>query len=261
MPRPSDLPPPERFNHGSRSRYVSGCRCTPCRAANTRAYHERQARAKAFAAEIDVDAGPVEQLWTAPDGTKKLRTYRRACPGPGGGIYCPRNAHLRRDSKGGVCATCRELLVWNGNVWAGEVRAHLRRLSRAGVGYKAVADACDVSKSSLQAVLSGKKKLLRRRTVERILAVTADAIADHGFVDARATWKLIDEMRERAGLTKREIARRLGYQRYALQIRRDRIIAVNALKVKRLHERVMRQVEVDERAELYRRIEAGEVAA
>ncbi len=32
--RPKDLPPAERYLHGSRARYVSGCRCAPCTEAN-----------------------------------------------------------------------------------------------------------------------------------------------------------------------------------------------------------------------------------
>jgi len=47
MPRPVDLPAPERFAHGSRSRYTGGCRCAPCRAANT-AYTRARARAKVY---------------------------------------------------------------------------------------------------------------------------------------------------------------------------------------------------------------------
>lgn len=255
MPRPPDLPPPEHYAHGTRARYVAGCRCTPCRASNTRYYHERQARAKALAAAIDVDAGPVEQLWTAPDGTKKVRVYKRACPGPGGGVLCPRSSHLRKDSKGGVCRACRELLVWNGNVWAADVRAHIRKLGRAGVGYKSVAEACDVAFSIVQGVMSGRKKFVRLRTAQKILAVTRDAVADHALVDAAPTWKLVDEL-YRGGFTLGEIALRLGHKRAALQIGKARVLAKTAHQVKRLHAVLMaaaqHQREVDARAAAYR---------
>lgn len=33
--RPADMPPADRFSHGTRSRYTSGCRCMDCRGANT----------------------------------------------------------------------------------------------------------------------------------------------------------------------------------------------------------------------------------
>jgi hypothetical protein len=45
--RPTDLPPADRFAHGTRSRYVSGCRCADCREANRLYYHVR-VKAKIF---------------------------------------------------------------------------------------------------------------------------------------------------------------------------------------------------------------------
>lgn len=47
--RPADMPPVSRWAdrpHGTRLRYVSGCRCVPCRAANSR-YETRRARLRA----------------------------------------------------------------------------------------------------------------------------------------------------------------------------------------------------------------------
>ena len=41
MSRPSDMPPAERFNHGTRARYTSGCRCEDCRRANREYNHAR----------------------------------------------------------------------------------------------------------------------------------------------------------------------------------------------------------------------------
>jgi hypothetical protein len=241
---------PERYPHGTRARYVAAkCRCDLCRAANTAYYHQRQAVAKAAAAEVAPVAGEAPQIWTAPDGTKRERWYKRACPGPGGGVPCPRGAHLRKDSTGGVCSTCRELLVWNGNVWAGEVRAHLRKLSRLGVGYKSVAAACDVPTSILAAVLSGQKKYVRKRTADRVLAVTKDAAADHACIDAGPTRRLVQEMIERAGLTRGEIAQRLRCERPALQIGRGphaKVLARTALAVRKLHAEVMAEVGLEE---------------
>jgi hypothetical protein len=131
---PAGLPLPERHAHGTRARYVAAkCRCADCRAANTAYYHQRQARGRELAAEITREIGALPKLWTAPDGTVRERVYKRACPGPGGGVWCVgrsgEGSHLRKDSKGGCCRACRELLVWNGDVDATPVRAHLRRLS------------------------------------------------------------------------------------------------------------------------------------
>jgi hypothetical protein len=235
--RPRDLPPPARFPHGTRSRYVSGCRCSECRAANTAAYHERQRRAKALAAEILAPVATVEQAWTGPDGTKRTRTYRRACPGvlkkP-----CPTRSHLRTDSKGGVCSGCRERLVWNGLVDAAPARRHLLKLSRKGVGYKSVAAACDVAKTTLARVLAGTKTRLRADTVRRILGVTPDAVADHALVPADRVWLLISRLREE-GFSKAELARRLAYQSPALQLRKGKVLARTAQRIERFYRAVM----------------------
>ena len=86
MPRPPDLPDMSTRPHGTRSRYVAGCRCDACRAANTRAYHARQAKALERAAELGASpaSSPVAKTWTAPDGSKRVRLYKRACPGVAG---------------------------------------------------------------------------------------------------------------------------------------------------------------------------------
>lgn len=234
--RPASLPPAEQYAHGTRARYVAGCRCPECRASNTRAYHERQSRALALAAEIVAAPAPAPQAWTAPDGSKRTRVYRRACPGIPGQA-CPNHSHLRKDSKGGVCGRCRGLLVWNGNVSADRARGHLEALSALGVGYKAAADACGVAKSTLFKVISGTKRVLRRSTAERILEVDPSAIADSAIIDGRPTLALIRQLRA-WGLSKAEIARRLGMKAPALQLRR-RVLARSALAVERLHRAVV----------------------
>lgn len=236
MSRPLDLPPAERYAHGTRARYVAGCRCPPCRASNTAYYHQRQARARQLAAELPAAAAaPAPQLWTAPDGTKRVRTYARAWPGVAG-EPCPIKAHLRKDSKGGCCRTCREKLVWNGLVDAGPAREHLLALSAQGVGRRSVEAACDVASSILEEVMRGGKDRLRKKTSDRILAVDVGAIADHGLVNARETWGLIKQLLE-LGVTRKELARRLGSAAAvpALQLRRGKVLAATQARVRRLH--------------------------
>lgn len=238
MSRPSDLPPAGRYRHGARARYVAGCRCDPCRASNTAYYHQRQARAKALAAELPpipawVGEEPAPQVWTAPDGSKRVRVYARACPGVNGEA-CSLRAHLRKDSKGGCCRSCREKLVWNGLVDAGPARAHLRALSRRGVGRRAVAAACDVSPTILEEVKLERKQLIRKRTAERILAVDVRAVADHGLVSARPTWALLERLR-REGYTAAQLCRLLGFRSGGLQFRRGKVLARTALRVEKLY--------------------------
>ena len=235
--RPSDLPPAEHYAHGTRARYVSGCRCDACRGSNRAYYHERQRRAKEAAVLIVAPEAPVEQLWTAPDGTRKARTYKRACPGVNG-QPCPRHSHLRKDSKGGVCGECRVRLVWNGLVDAEPARTHLAMLSRVGVGRRAVEAACGVADTVLQEVISGKKTKIRANTSRDILSVDASAKSDGALVPAKATWKRIREM-VKVGYSKAELAKELGYAVPALQIGRRQVTVRNEHEVKKLHKDIM----------------------
>lgn len=51
--RPKDIPPPERFPHGVRARYTSGCRCVECRQAN-RLYARKRAKHIIFHGKNDL---------------------------------------------------------------------------------------------------------------------------------------------------------------------------------------------------------------
>ncbi len=113
------------------------------------------------------------------------------------------------------------------------VRAHLRKLSRAGVGYKSVADAAGVSRSTMSGVMCGTAAHIRREIETKVLAVTTSAHADHGKVKAEATWKILNELIGR-GWPRSALAAKLGFKAPALQIRRDRVLARTALAVARL---------------------------
>ncbi len=223
--------------HGMRSCYVRGCRCNPCREANRLAYHARQRRAVAAALELPAPTEGIAQAFTGPDGTVRLRFYKHACPGVNG-RPCPKRAHLRRDSKGGCCEACRLQLVWNGLVDAAPVRAHLKALSTMGVGYKSVATAADVSRTTLAKILAGRRSKIRMLAAARVLAVDRDARADHSLVRAGRTWSLIGRLLDE-GFSKAAIARRLGARTPALQIGRQRVLAKTALRVSRLYWKLM----------------------
>ena len=151
---------------------------------------------------------------------------------------CPSRTKLRRDSVGALCHRCRERLVWNGLVDAAPVRKHLRALSRKGVGHESVAAACDVSVTVLADVLARRKTRVRKQTADRVLAVTADAIADHGIVPAGPTQRRLRQLEEEY-FSKAGVARALGYQTPALQIGRKRVLAKTAQRVARLHRKAM----------------------
>jgi hypothetical protein len=226
--RPHDLPPAERYAHGTRSRYVTGCRCDACREANRLYYHERQAKARAAALELAV----------APVAAGRL------CPGIEG-EPCKKGVRLRKDSIGGICSDCRVRLTWNGLVPAARAREHLLKLSEAGVGRRAVEAASDIASSILSDVFTGKAAHIRRDTERRILQVDELALADHSLVPARPTLKRIREL-VRLGYTRGELAQRLGYVNAALQLKRGLITARNAHRVERLHREVLAEVAANE---------------
>lgn len=163
-----------RREHGTRLRYIGGCRCVECRKANA-AYERRRSLARAQG-----KANPI--------------------------------------------------------VDAKEARLHIRKLSKKGVGYRAVAQAAGVARGVVADIKSGRKPRCRAMTVRAILAVTESAAAPRALVDAEPTRRRIRELLAE-GFTKRQLARRFGMKSPALQFPlegTERITAKNAAKVERL---------------------------
>ena len=163
--------------HGTRHRYLGGCRCLPCRTANSR-------------------------------------------------YSCERAAAQRAGD-------------WRGFVPTTLVQGHIQKLRKAGIGYKAIAAAAGLAKSTMAMILTGKRAQIRRHHADRILAVDRSAIADHALVPAGPTWKLLDELLA-AGYTRTFLAKQLGSRSKtpSLQIQADRITALTASKVERLYRRI-----------------------
>lgn len=204
--------------HGTRSRYVLGCRCDDCKRANREKVRDRYLEARAAVAHLPLNPGG-------------------PCPGYEG-VPCPNGRKLKANSEP-VCRECLLKYAWNGLVDAKPVRKHLRALSRQGVGYKAVADAADVGRSTLQQVMQGKKRRIRKRSADRVLEVTVDARADGALVPAGETRAILRDLLPEF-LTKSRLARELGAQTPALQIgRRKHVRARTAYRVRKLHERVV----------------------
>jgi hypothetical protein len=165
-------------SHGTRLKYMAGCKCLPCRAANSRYECERA------------------------------------------------KARLAGD--------------WNGLVPALAARRHLLRLSKQGVGRRAVAAACDVSLTIVASIRSGTRTQIRKRTQDRILGVTRLAVSDAALVPANETWRQINALLEE-GFTKAELARRLGFRTPALQVGKGKILARTAARVDRLFRMLMKE--------------------
>lgn len=141
-------------------------------------------------------------------------------------------------------AAARKRGEWNGLVSADRARAHLLALSTLGVGYKSVAAAANVSRTSLMEIRAGRKLQLRRESERRILDVDASCVADGALVDARPAMRLIRRLL-REGYPALRLCRFLGYKGQGLQFRDRWMTARNAQRIERLYRNLM-AVEDDE---------------
>jgi len=158
--------------HGDRLRYLAGCRCDPCRRANS--------------------------------------------------LYESGRQRARKNGD------------WNGIVPADKARRHLFKLSRQGIGRRAVSIAADVSETMICLIKSKRKKTIRARSERKILAVTKADARDHSFVSARRTWKLL-RMLKTEGYTTKYLADQLWHKRQVLQFGKERVTVRNAFRVERLY--------------------------
>lgn len=125
---------------------------------------------------------------------------------------------------------------WNGIVPAAAARAHMLKLSKQGVGRRAVGAVTDIGDSILHAIRSGEKKNIRARTERRILAVTKEMASGGALVDAKPTWKLINKLLNK-GYTKTQIAHALGVEKPALQINKVQVTVQTAYDVEKLYKK------------------------
>jgi hypothetical protein len=84
-------------------------------------------------------------------------------------------------------------------------------------------------------IRSKRRRKIQARTSDLILSVHPDARADKSLVDAGPTWRILNFLLA-DGLTKKELARRLGSKAKhpILQFKPDLITARNAMKVAKL---------------------------
>jgi hypothetical protein len=89
------------------------------------------------------------------------------------------------------------------------VLAHIQKLRKTGIGYKAIAAAADLAKSTLAMILTGERLQIRKHHANRILAVDRSAVADGALVPGRRTWALLNELLA-PGYTRTFLAKQLG---------------------------------------------------
>ena len=128
---------------------------------------------------------------------------------------------------------------WNGIVSAEAARLHLKWLAGHGVGRRSVAAACDVALSTLIAIRNGSKTKIRAGTARAILALDEGARGGKTLVGAGETWRRLNELIG-LGYSRAQLARWLGYQSPAIQIRHDRCTWETAVAVAKLYRRIER---------------------
>jgi hypothetical protein len=122
-------------------------------------------------------------------------------------------------------------------------REHLLMLRQAHVGKRAVWDVTGISDVRLMKIANGTQKRIRQSTEEKIMRVTTDARSDGSLVNAKETTRRIDWMVAELGVTKSDLAERLGYRRKdGIQFYGAKFVtAYNALRVERLYNLLMRE--------------------
>lgn len=124
-------------------------------------------------------------------------------------------------------------------------RRRLLELMDSGCGVRTIARVSGVSRTTLNALISGKpdasvaggrRPLMRVQadTERRLLDTLEDDVRQPDTVDATEVWEKIEEM-VAFGLPKARIAWAMGKKRPALQISRDRVSPANAKAVADVH--------------------------
>jgi len=145
---------------------------------------------------------------------------------------------------------------------ATETRQHLDWLRRVGVGKRQIHAETGISVTTIWKIRNGTVTKIRRATAEKLLAVGRSKAAGGARVDAKPTWKLINDMLKH-GWTKTAIAKALGSKAKtpALQLGRRTVTARQARAVQQLHHQAMFRIVEDrriaaERRQRYRQVDA-----
>jgi hypothetical protein len=137
---------------------------------------------------------------------------------------------------------------------ATEARDHLRWLSKVGIGKRRVSQITGISVSAIEELRKGNRTKCRPKTAAKILGVGRSKASDGAFIDAKQTWRLINDLLEH-GWTKEAIAKAIGSkaQRPSLQLQPNRVRAKSARAIEQLHQREMFRIVEDRRIAAERR--------
>lgn len=245
---------PAKYPHGTRARYVTGCRCEECRRA-CREYARERTR-KVHEASAEVKPNDLPPLWTTFYRTsrkgKRYEVTARACPGAEGRPCVKGGRGLRAwlhgawlKNGGNVCIDCvARARVWCGLVDATPAMLHMRELAKKGVGYKSVADAANVGHPIAFGIFHGRRRTCRANVLRRILSVDEGAIADGALVPGDDVIAKLNELHER-GFTWEWLSRELRCKARcgaALLVRpraTGMVLARTVLRIDKLYRRVV----------------------
>lgn len=251
---PASFLDPAKYPHGTRARYVTGCRCEECRRA-CREYARERVR-KVHEARAEVKPNDLPPLWTTFFRTstkgKRYQVTARACPGAEGRPCVQGGRGLRAwlhgawlKNPGAVCTDCvARARVWCGLVDATPAMLHMRALAKKGVGYKSVADAANVGHPVVFGIFHGRRKTCRANVLRRIMAVDEGAIADGALVPGESTIAKLNELHGR-GFTWQWLSRELRLKTRcgaALLVRpraTGMVLARTVLRIEKLYRRVV----------------------
>lgn len=137
---------------------------------------------------------------------------------------------------------------------ASEARQHLTWLSSVGVGKRRISELTGIATTTIWKIRSGRLTKCRQSTSDKILGVGRSRAADGAQVDAKATWKRIDDLLAN-GWTKTAIARALGSKAKvpALQLSPTQVTAKHARAIEQLHETALMRALQDRRIATERR--------
>lgn len=212
---------PIEYQHGTRARYVEGCRCQPCLNAN-RAF-ESAVRAAGHLRYI-VNNYQLKGQWRIVDRS----TSKTVLVGSDELAVKAMRDSLNSDDP---------FASPNVLVDAGPVRRHLTDLSDAGIGSRAIAEASGVSMEQIANLRSGRCRTTRRRTAAPLLAVSPDAStlqSPETKVDASSVWQMIDRL-SAAGFHRDWLAPILGLPKASFETRTERMALGRARAVMALY--------------------------
>lgn len=131
---------------------------------------------------------------------------------------------------------------------ATETREHLQWLSSRGVGKRQIQSVSGVALTTIDKIRQGKISKCRPETADRLLAVGSHKAAAGTTVDAKDTWRLINDLLKH-GWTRYRIAQHItgNPNARALQIGKARVLKSTAAKVQHLHDQTMFRIVEDRR--------------